>query len=315
MEPTDFSVYTLPSHKGTVRLACTLAIAAQALRDKYAAMREAPDNADCWAMLSLMYTIEFVDGFNTGPNPLDRALAAAQRAVNLGPALALGHYALAFVYFSRKEMVPFRAEAEKTLAPNPMDGSVMGILGVLIDHAGEFERGCQMVEAAMQLNPNYPGLFRFPLFATAYRQRKYAEALELAVRINMPNFFHAHAARAAALGQLGQREAAEKELREVLALRPDFATAARREYAKWYDSDLVEHLIDGLRKAGLEIRNEPEKVVAGKAPLPARLAPTRDFGSRCCHSNPRARTPNSRPSPKDSRKKSSPDSRASPTSA
>ena len=129
MEPTDFSVYTLPSHKGTVRLACTLAIAAQALRDKYAAMREAPDNADCWAMLSLMYTIEFVDGFNTGPNPLDRALAAAQRAVNLGPALALGHYALAFVYFSRKEMVPFRAEAEKTLALNPMDGSVMGIRG------------------------------------------------------------------------------------------------------------------------------------------------------------------------------------------
>jgi len=28
---------------------------------------------------------------------------------------------------------------------------------------------------------------------------------------------------------------------------------ARHEYAKWYDSELVEYMIDGLRKAGLEI--------------------------------------------------------------
>jgi TolB-like protein len=217
------------------------------------AAREAPDYADCWAMLSLMYAVEFADGFNPEPNPLDRALAAAQRAVHLAATHALGHYALAFVYFLRKETASFRATAEKALALNPMDGSVMGILGVLISHAGELQRGCQIVEAAMQLNPNHSGLFRFAAFTDAYGQGKYAEALECAVRINMPNYFYAHAARAAALGQLGQREAAEKELRELLALRPDFATAARREYAKWYDSELVEHMIEGLRKAGLEV--------------------------------------------------------------
>ncbi|HMD30562.1 MAG TPA: protein kinase [Candidatus Acidoferrales bacterium] len=217
------------------------------------AVREAPDYADCWAMLSLMYSVEFADEFNRGPNPLDRALAAAQRAVHLAATQALGHYALAFVYFLRKETASFRAEAEKALALNPMDGSVMGILGVLIEHAGEPERGCQIAETAMQLNPNHSGLFRFAAFTNAYGQGKYAEALELAVRINMPNYFYAYAARAAALGQLGQREAAERELRELLALRPDFATAARREFAKWYDSELVELMIEGLRKAGLSI--------------------------------------------------------------
>ena len=69
----------------------------------------------------------------------------------------------------------------------------------------------------------------------------------------MPGFFYAQAALAAAHGQLGQREAAEKAAREVLALRPDFATVARREYAKWYDTEDIERLVDGLRKAGLEI--------------------------------------------------------------
>ncbi|MGH8094852.1 MAG: hypothetical protein ACREIF_15495 [Chthoniobacterales bacterium] len=224
------------------------------------AAREAPDYADCWAMLSIIYAVEFADGFNTGPNPLDRALTAAQRAVRLASTNALGHYGLAFVYFLRKENASFRAAAEKALALNPMDGSVMGILGVLINCAGELERGCQIAEAAMQLNPNHSALFRWAAFTNAYVQGKYAEALELAVRINMPNYFYAHAGRAAALGQLGQREGAEKELRELLVLRPDFATAARREYAKWYDSETVEHIIEGLRKAGLAI---PEKDRSG----------------------------------------------------
>ncbi len=220
------------------------------------AVRQAPDYADCWAMLSLMYSVEFADGFNPEPNPLERALAAAERAVHLAATHALGHYALAFVYFLRKETASFQAEAEKALALNPMDGSVMGILGVLINCAGELERGCEMVEAAMRLNPNHSALFRWAAFTKAYAQGKYAEALELAVRINMPNYFYAYSARAAALGQLGQREAAKKELRELLTLRPDFATAARREYAKWHDSETVEHMIEGLRKAGLEIAGD-----------------------------------------------------------
>ncbi len=217
------------------------------------ATREAPDYADCWAMLSLMYSVEFSDDFNLGPQPLDRSLAAAQRAVHLAATHALGHYALAFVYFLRKEAVSFRATAEKALALNPMDGSVMGILGLLIEHAGESERGCRIVETAMQLNPNHSALFRWPAFVNAYDQGKYAEALELAVRIDLPNYFYAYAARAAALGQLGQLEAAAKELRELLALRPDFPTAARREFSKWYDAERVEHLIEGLRKAGMDV--------------------------------------------------------------
>jgi tetratricopeptide (TPR) repeat protein len=73
----------------------------------------------------------------------------------------------------------------------------------------------------------------------------------------MPGYFHTHALRAAALGQLGRREEAHKALQDLLALRPDFAAAARQEYAKWYDPALIEQIIDGLRKAGLDIPDEP----------------------------------------------------------
>jgi superfamily II helicase len=105
----------------------------------------------------------------------------------------------------------------------------------------------------MRLNPNYPGILRFTAFSHAYLHGKYEQALEAAVRINMPGFFYAHACRAAALGQLSQREAAQKAVQDLLALRSDFASTAQHEFAKWWNPEQVEHLVDGLRKAGLEI--------------------------------------------------------------
>ena len=183
------------------------------------AVQQAPYHADSWAMLSMIYRGEFAQGFNAGPNPLDRALAAAQRAVDLAATHALGHYALATVYFFRKEMVAFHVAAERAMELNPLDASVKAYLGLLIAATGEWDRGCQMVEAAMQLNPNCPGYFYFARCCNAYRQGKYDEVLEAATR-GLPSYFHTHALRAAALGQLGRQEEARKAVQDLLALRP-----------------------------------------------------------------------------------------------
>jgi len=227
------------------------------------AVRDAPDHADSWAMLSMIYRGEFAQGFNAGPNPLDRALAAAQRAVDLAPIHALGHYALATVHFFRKEMIPFRVAAERALTINPLDASVKAYLGLLTAASGEWDRGCEMVESAMQLNPNCPGYFYFARCCNGYRQGKYEEVLESAARVNMPNYYHVPALRAAALGQLGRREEAQKAVQDLLALRPDFAAAARQEYAKWYGPELIEQIVDGLRKAGLEVPERQMSVPSG----------------------------------------------------
>ena len=220
------------------------------------AVERDPNQADAWAMLALLYDTEFADEFNARPNPLERAMAAAQRAVDLAPTHALGYYGLAFTYFLRKEIASFRAAANRALALNPMDASVMGLLGVCVHHAGEVERGTKLAETAMQLNPQHSPVFHSPAFVNAYSKGKYAEALDVVARMNMPGFFHAHALRAAALGQLGQHGAAQESLKELLALRPGFATSVRRDYEKWWDSKTVDHLIEGLRKAGLEITED-----------------------------------------------------------
>jgi hypothetical protein len=42
-------------------------------------------------------------------------------------------------------------------------------------------------------------------------------------------------------------------LRELRALVPNFGAMAREEFGKWLDAELTEHLLDGLRKAGLDV--------------------------------------------------------------
>jgi serine/threonine protein kinase/tetratricopeptide (TPR) repeat protein len=231
------------------------------------AVREAPDHADCWAMLSMIYRGEFAQGYNAQPNPLDRALSAAQRAVELAPTHALGHYALATTHFFRKDKIAFRVEAERALSLNPLDASVKAYLGLLTANAGEWDRGCQMVESAMQLNPRCPGYFYFADCWKAYWEGKYEEALAGVARINMPNYFHVPVIEAAALAQLSKNEEARKALARALVLRPDLATTIRQEYAKFFDPELIEPILEGLRKAGLEISEESSSSKTSVAPL------------------------------------------------
>ena len=58
---------------------------------------------------------------------------------------------------------------------------------------------------------------------------------------------------AAACGQLGENEAASKAVRDLLKLRPGFAANVQADIEKWWEPDYVESLIDGWRKAGLDI--------------------------------------------------------------
>ena len=62
---------------------------------------------------------------------------------------------------------------------------------------------------------------------------------------------------AAAHAQLGEHEAAGKALRDLLRLMPDYAAIAREDLGKFWNPDLVEHYVDGLRKVGLDIAGFP----------------------------------------------------------
>jgi len=221
------------------------------------AVEEAPQYADAWVMLSMVYGEEHRFGFNVKPDPLGRSLQAARRAVDAAPSNHLSHLALAQAHYFRKEFDAFRNAAERAVALNPMDGFAVEYLGHLLAFAGDWERGRELGDRARQLNPHHaPWYWALPML-DAFSRGDYREARALIPKANMPGQYYSLALFAAIYGQLGEQEAAAEALREVLALKPDFAEIARDQFGKWYRPELVEQLIDGLGKAGLVIPADP----------------------------------------------------------
>jgi uncharacterized protein with von Willebrand factor type A (vWA) domain len=91
------------------------------------------------------------------------------------------------------------------------------------------------------------------MFFDAYRRKDYHGALAIVLKINLPGHVYTSAVRAAAHAQLGEMEPAREALRQLLALRPEFGSTVPEDFGRWFDPELTAHLIDGLRKAGLEV--------------------------------------------------------------
>ena len=248
------------------------------------AVEQSANSSDCWAMLSILQTDGNIHGLDPAPDSLDDALQSAQRAVDIAPTNHKAYQALAWVRYFRKEFPASRKAAERAIALNPMDGAALVYVGQTIAFAGDWDRGCSLILRATQLNPNHAGWYWYTPFLNAYRKNDYRGALDYALKINMPGFPLACIALAVAHGQLGQASEAQRALRELLTLRPDYASLARSELRKIWDDQLVEHLIDGLRKAGLEIVDDWTKptlmstVTSGTRTVAARTSVREDEG-------------------------------------
>lgn len=209
-----------------------------------------PSNADAHALLANVYLAEHRFETNPRPDPIGRALAMAETASRLDPLNAQARCWLAIVHFFRGANASFEAEAARALALNPSDPEILANIGHYLAFMGAFERGLELSRRAQQLNPLHPGWYHFSAARCHYDRRDYETVLADLQRIAMPQFYWTHLLEAAALGQLGRAEAAAA-LDRIFALKPGFS--ARTELAKWNAApDDLAHLIDGLRKAGLD---------------------------------------------------------------
>jgi TolB-like protein/Tfp pilus assembly protein PilF len=225
------------------------------------AVRKAPAYADAWATLAWLHVQDYAQGFNLQADSLASGLTAAQRAVDAAPSNQLAWSALAQALFFHKEFQSFRNAAERAVALNPMDGNTIAFLGELLNYAGDWERGLALAGRAKQLNPHYPGWYWYADFYDAYRRGDDRSALGFALKINLPGQWFSHAVMAAAFGQLGEAEAAGKAVRALLKLLPDFAAVARQVLEKWWAPEYIERMIEGWRKAGLEIAGAESSVL------------------------------------------------------
>ena len=226
------------------------------------AVKQEPDRADCWAMLSWLYRAEYSHNYNPRPDSLGRALEAARRAVALAPSNQLANAALASAFYFRREIGSFRPAAERALALHSMEGYITAFLGMAFAFSGDWERGCALAERSTQLNPNHPSWYWFAMIVNAYRQRDSQRALEFILRVNMPGFWITQMILTVIYSQTGDLDHARAALRDLRNIRPDFDAIAHAELSKWWQPDLVEQMMGDLRKAGLDTSSATDRNIS-----------------------------------------------------
>jgi hypothetical protein len=106
----------------------------------------------------------------------------------------------------------------------------------------------------MELNPNHAGWMHFAPLWNHFHKGEYEQALACANRVDVPGLFWPFLVMASACGHLGRKTEAEAAVRDLLALDPEFAAHVRYNVGTWhFASGLMEPILEGLRKAGLEI--------------------------------------------------------------
>jgi adenylate cyclase len=184
------------------------------------------------------------------------SLELAQRAVALDARYPNAHFALAITCMYTHRSNRAMAEMRQAIELNPSFAAAQAILGHMLTYAGQPEETIALVEKAIRLSPNDPRLFIWlPALAAAhYQLRHYEQAVETGRRSwtlnrNWPVGLRYVVAGLAQLDRLGEARAALADLKKLDADLAAFERVARRVFQ---DEAPVDHILDGLRKAGFE---------------------------------------------------------------
>ena len=220
-----------------------------------------PDYADAWAVLANIYAQEHRQGFNPRPELYDsheRSLTAAYRAVEIEPRNPTAQLMLANALFDRHNLVGFKAAGERAIALNPNDPEPLAHYGTRLTYMGEWERGRALVTKAIALSPGHPEWYKTPIIYYYYQTRDYERALMESQRQDISRDIWWLLFRAMILGQLGLSAEAQPVIDEALKRKPDARERLWDMARIWNVPDPdIEHMADGLRKAGLAIGPAP----------------------------------------------------------
>ena len=164
------------------------------------------------------------------------------------------------VHAFRGEVEDAIAAGDRALALSPNNAEILAEFGMRLALMGQWERGIALIDQASARNPYHPGWYHTAPALNFYRQGLYAEALEVARKIDAPGWVHNHTILAMIYGQLGWKDEARAATRQLLELDPDFEANAWHELQlRNLPVQMAEHMADGLRKAGLDIPEPPSQ--------------------------------------------------------
>jgi TolB-like protein/DNA-binding winged helix-turn-helix (wHTH) protein/cytochrome c-type biogenesis protein CcmH/NrfG len=211
-----------------------------------------PNYAAAYAGLAETYHIAVSMGWAESPVAfLSRAGEMADKALSLDDSEVRARIILGYVHIFHQRYEQAAAEIERAVAINPSDAHGLAGQGNILVWLGQTDAAIESLELAQRIDPELNAIDRFALSMAYYLKRRYDAAIEQAER-NLRKTIGANFTRivlAAAYAQLDRAEDAARVVSMIHRTEPTFDP--QRFGTKFLKPDDLEHLRDGLRKAGL----------------------------------------------------------------
>lgn len=232
----------------------TTEAAVQAFYALNQALEKEPESGIATAMLAIMHGNRYMQDIGNAKESFEIFGRLAEKAFTLDPNSTMVNVALAFKCFAYNEKERFFQIVDRGLAMNPNNSARLGALAFHLSLYGDWERGKKILDDLMNTSIGYPLYFHGSTMLYYYRQKEYQQALVEANRYAMPEIFWGFMLRAAVLGQLGRIEDARTEITNLKHLKRDFESKGRELISRYVkEGKLVDHILEGLRKAGMAL--------------------------------------------------------------
>ena len=214
-----------------------------------------PSFASPHAGLAFGHVMEYVNHWSELP---EQSLATADRlatqALALDPTDPQSHYAMAMVHLWTGNHDDAIREAHTATELDPNSSSGHSLLGLTLHYVGRSHEALGALERAMQLDPYYPDAYLHFIAQCHFSLKRYADA-EAALKrriVRNPDTDMSRVLLAACYGHLDRPEQAEAEWQEALRINPSYSLEHRRRVLPYKDPAEFQHVVAGLRKAGIE---------------------------------------------------------------
>ena len=226
-----------------------------------------PGLARAWVELSHSHSF-LANNFGIEPEK-HRALSAeaAERAVTLDPSDAEAHAVYANTLGERNEFERAKAEFDTALRLAPGQFEILTFYIGWASTFGEPERGAQLVDKAIRLNPSFPmwsaRIFTYAYFVAGRNQ----DALRMLERLTPKNYGRWHwIMRSGALAELGRMEEAKASVADTLSAFPNVSVEAMINEPGWTDAER-KRFSDAMRLAGFPVCAKAEELAKIEKPL------------------------------------------------
>ena len=214
-----------------------------------------PEYSRAHAGLALAFARAMMSGYEFSREvTTEKCMAAARQAVALDASDAYAHNLLGMAYLWARQYEEAVLTYQRAVELNPSYAHARASLGDTLNRIGRTDEGISLMEDALRLKPDAPNLRHFNAFLAraCINARRYEDAVEWARKaIHLrSDLAHAHCLMAVALAHLGRIDESNAAIDACQREQPDFFDSAA-ELSPYQDAAANEHLLDGLRKAGV----------------------------------------------------------------